>query len=300
MTVGSNPVVGLPPELTDAMDRHNSSGTIGLFYPGTQLNAVANGALASFTSSMLLLYADAVAGTRVPQRVITATAGAGLGTVVEYMLLGEHGFWRVGASSTGAGAVPATTGLYSSIAGNTNAIGVFKFQLGDVNAAATCTLDNDGANWLPTNTTHDWEVSFGIADLTNTDQAATVGFAEFGVCTGAVDDDPANGAATYYAQFKIAADKVTAGTETTSLSAVALNSDALKLTIRYVASQAKFYFDLDGVTIGGVGKHASMTAGCQVFVRVSHLAAYAAATDAPISVDLDYVVASQSYLGHRS
>lgn len=297
MTVSSNPAVGLPPELSDAMDRHNSSGTIGLFFPGHQLNALANGALAGFNSSMI--FADDVSGGALaPLKVIPASLINTLVAPLEYYILGEKGVWRLEAGSTAAGGTLATTGLYNAISSN-NAIGVLKFALGDVDAASTIILDGDSNDYLPTNATQDWEVNFGIAKLTNYTQAATVGFLEFGVCEGATDNDPANAIATYFAQMKVAAGAVIAETETTSLSAVALNSATdLKFTIRYVASQGKFYFELNGETIGGVAKHATM-AGANVFVRVSHLAAYTALTDDPISLDLDYVSAVSGWLGHR-
>lgn len=298
MTVSSNPAVGLPPELSEAMDRHNSAGTIGLFYPGHQLNAIANGALAGFNNSMIFAD-DVTAGALAPLKVIPASLINTLVAPLEYYILGEKGVWRLEAGSTTAGGTLATTGLYSSISSN-DAIGVLKFALGDVDAASTIILDGDANDFLPVNSTQDWEVNFGIANLTNHTQAATVGFLELGVVTGATDNDPANAIATYFSQMKIAAGAVTCGTETTSLSAVALNqSTNLKFTIRYVASQAKFYYEINGETIGGVAAHASMT-GCNIFVRVSHLAAYAAATDAPISMDLDYVSASVGWVGHRN
>jgi len=298
MTVSSNPAVGLPPELSEAMDRHNSAGTVGLFYPGQQLNAIANGALAGFNNSMIFAN-DVSGGALAPLRVIPASLINTLATPLEYYIIGEKGIWRFEAGSTGAGGTLATCGLVSSITDN-DAIGILKFALGDVDDEATVILDGDGNDFLPVNDTQDWEVNFGIAKLTNHTQAATVGFLEFGVCTGATDNDPANDIATYFSQMKVAAGKVTCGTETTDLSAVALNQATnLKFTIRYVASQAKFYYEVNGETIGGVAAHASMV-GCNVFVRVSHLAAYAAATDAPISLDLDYVSAVAGWVGHRN
>ena len=295
-----NKKVGLPPEIVEKMNNTLSAGTVGKFYPGTQLDAAINGACAGFTSSMILPYVDAVAGTRIPAKVIVATAGSGLGTLEEYMILGEQGFWRVSASSTNANAVAVTTGLYNTLSTLPKTRGIFKAQLGDVAAAATCILDNDGNLFLPTAASQDWEVEFGLAATTNTSQAATVGFVELGVAGGAIDDDPANIAHTYYAEFKIAGSAVVAKTETTAnVKTVALSSGYNVFKISYVASQGKFYFWLNEDLLGGAAKHASMAAA-QCYMRVSHLAAYTVATHAPFSADLDYVIAHAPIMDHQS
>lgn len=295
-----NKKVGLPPELVTKMNQTLSAGTVGEFYPGMQLDALTNGILAGFSSSMLLAYVDGVAGTKAPSRVIAATAGSGLGTLEEYMILGERGFWRVAASSTTAAGVAVTTGLYNTISTLPKTRGVFKAQLGDVNAAATCILDTDASNFLPVASSQDWEVEFGIAATTNTSQAATIGFAEFGVVEGAPADNPANAIGSYYAQFKIAGSAIVCRTETTAnVKTLALPSGYLTLGLRYVASQKKVYFSVNGEVQGSATVHATMAAA-QPFMRVSHLAAYTAATHAPLSVDLDYVVANAPLMDHQS
>lgn len=295
-----NKKVGLPPELVDRTNRHLSSGTVGEFFPGTQLDAIANGAMIGFTSCALLAYVDSTAGTKAPALKTAATAGSGTGTLEEYMILGEKGFWRNALSSVTAAGVTTSNGIYNTITGSPYSRGIYKLQLGDVNNASTSILDNDANVFLPVGDDQDWEVEFGIAATTNTSQAATVGFVECGVVGGATDDDPANAIGTYYAEFKIAASLLVCKTETTAnVKTIALPSGFLKLNIRYVGEQGKFYFYINGDYQGSASAHASMS-GAQCFVRASHLAAYTAATHAPISADVDYIIANGPLMEHRA
>ena len=294
-----NKKVGLPPEIVEKMNNTLSAGTVGKFYPGTQLDAAINGACAGFTSSMLLPYVDAAAGTKVPALLMTASAGSGVGTLEEYMILGEQGYWRVAASSVTAAGVPATAGLYNTISTLPKVRGVFKCQLGDKDDDSTIIIDNDANTFLPVGSSQDWEVEFGVAAMTNISQAATVGFIELGVAGGAVDDDSSAAPSTYYAEFKIAASTITAKTETTaSVKALALPSGYNVFKLVYVASQKKIYFYLNEDLLGGAAVHDSMTAA-QCFVRVAHLTAYTAATDAPISADVDYIIAHAPLLDNH-
>jgi hypothetical protein len=295
MTYSSNPVAGLPPEVIRNMNQHLSSGTVGMFYPGNQLDALINGVSAGFASGGII--ADVVAATVGPSRTIPASLIGSLAGVV-YHYLGERGAWRVNAGSTEANAVAATTGIYATNANHPKTRGVFRAALGDINAAAYVVVDN-GGSWLPVAASQDFEAHFGITSLTNLDQAATVGYAEFGIVEGATAVTPANAIGTYYARFRIAAGRITAGTETTSLNAVVTPTGPFKLTVRYVASQQRFYFEINGEEIGGVAKHASMV-GAQCFTRTAHLAAYAAAGDSPISTEVDYIVCNAPILDHQN
>lgn len=293
-------VLGIQHQLADNLNARLASGTHGFNYQGYVLDAMQNGLVCGFNNVLLLNTVSAAAAALAFTKVTTATVALTfpINTPNYYALQGlSAGFLRLSVSSENDGGVPATNGIFTASDSSSYpyARGVMRFQLGDVNGAATSLLDQAGDVWLPVGNKQDWEVHFGISNYANLSQAATVGFAEIGIAGGAVDDDPANDIATYFAQFKIAASTIVASTETTSLNGVALPAEQIDLGIRYDSSAGKFYFLLNGETFGGgdagVAAHASMT-GAQVFIRVSHLTAYAAATDAPLKLECDYVVAN--------
>lgn len=292
-----NKKVGLPPELVRKTNNILSAGTVGEFYPGHQIDAIANGVMAGFSGSILI--PDAI-GATVGATKTTAASLATLAAASTYLLLGEKGVWRVHYGAVTVAGVADTQGLYTTISGSPKSRGIYKFQLADVNDKASSILDNYG-NVFPVGTSQDFEVEFGIAAYANlTTYANTIQFAEFGIVEGATTLDPASAPGTYYHMFKMGGGKILMRSETTaSIKNIDYPSGYLQFTLRYVASQRTVYYFVNGELMGSTAVHASMV-GAQCFVRVAHGATYAAATHSPTSVDLDYVIGNAPLMDHQA
>lgn len=288
--MSNNERVGLPQELVARTDQNLSSGTIGTFFPGLQLNALANGTLIGFNGSML--YPDTIGATLNPGTLTAASLIASIGSPTYYHLIGEKGYLRAGVSSVTVAGVTATNGIYSISGTDTYARGVYRFQLGDVDDKSSSTLDQGDNLNLPVDGINDWEVNIGIAGFANLDQAAAIAFAEFGLVGGAIDDDPANAIATKYIQAKIAASKITFSTDADSLNARTVPDTPFSITFRYFASSGYIYCEIDGQDVGQLAVPTTTTA-LQFAARVCHGTGYLAASHDPAQVEMDYLVASK-------
>lgn len=281
-----NDMVGLPAELIEGANRHLSSGTLGEFFAGSMIDAMANGFVYGFNNSFLL--PDTVGATLTPVKV---TGASGVATEEIYHLWGEKGYLRARTLSDAAGGVAAANGVAASSTHDTVARGVYRFVLGDVDADSCSAIDQAADTWLPFGVAgQDFTVSFGIAGTANLDQAATVGNAEFGLTDSAVDLDPANAIATNYFVFKLENNRIYFTDGTTSVNCGKIPTTRFILTIEYNQKANLINCFVNGQHKGSISR--GSVAGAQISARVSHLAAYLALNDDPISVDLDYVIAN--------
>ena len=272
----------------DAMNRHLSPATLGYAYPGNVFDGLANGLATGFQGDALL--PEALGAGFVPTRNVVASAGGDLAAPVAYWFQKHPLRLRVG--STGAGAVPATSGLVSTISERPMARGVLRMALADVNAAAQITLDQRALNPIPCAANKVWDVCYHVANVSNGDILSTAGFADFGVIEGAADADPANVIATNAAIFKITGNKIQFVSVATTETVIATRS------IPRFDFILRLHFDPDSRLVNAfidndfLGSYRLPDAVTAVGVggRVAHLAAYAAATDAPLGVDLDAVI----------
>lgn len=262
--------------------------SIGRSYLGEFFGGQVSGVATSFVGDALI--ASTIGATIAPQRLVAASAGANLATPVAYWFQRE--MLRVRVGSTTAGAVPATSGLVNTITQNTDARGVLRLALADVNAAAHMILDQGGLSPIPCGTKSRWDVFFHVANVTNGDIVATDGYAELGVAGGVAGVDPTavlNAAAVL---FKITAGQislVSVATTATTIATAPLPSTefCLRLSFDNVTREVSAY-----INHNYLGKYAlpSAVTAVEVAGRVVHLAAYAAASDSPLGVDLDSLI----------
>ena len=280
-----NDLVGLPQELIEMLNRHLSAGTLGEYYVGLQLDALANGMVYGFNNAFLI--PDTVGVT---VGVAKSTSASGIATEEIYHILGEKGYLRARTLSAAASAVAADNGIQSSSTYDGVARGVYHFSMGDVDGAACSAFDQNDDLWLPINTAQNWNVSFGISGSANLDQLATIAFAEFGVTGATVSLDPAVAMAAARATFRIAAGNITCTNGTAVVNCGAVPSSKFILSLRYNAKTNLVHVFVNEKPYG----HFSMgvVTAVQVAGRVCHLAAYAALADIPVKLDLDYVIAS--------
>lgn len=236
--------------------------------------------------------------TQVPQMLVAAAVGGDLATPVAYWFQRLPLRLRVG--STEAAAVPATSGIIPYSTTRQDARGILRMGLADVDHAAQILLDQGGMT--PITTAKDFEVHFDIAGVTNGDIAATGGFCDIGVFGGVVGVDPtavANAAGFF---FKITAGRVylysTATTNTLIGTAMLPTADRFVLSIIYDATQRSLLGCIDGNTIGtSAYTLPAATTAVEIGMRTCHLAAYHLATHAPLTVDVDGIIAHQLAYG---
>lgn len=281
-----NDMVGLPEELIEGANRHLSSGTLGEFYAGNMLDAVANGFVFGFNNTVLV--PDTIGATLGVTKLTGASAAA---TEAKFHLIGEKGYLRSRILSTGANAVAATNGIYSSSSFDTVARGVFRFQLGDIDGDACSALDQNTDTWLPFGSAgQDFSVTFGVSGSQNITSDDDNTFAEIGLTDSALDLDPANIAATNRFMFKLAQGKIIFTDGTTTINCGKIPATRFMLTIRYDQRADRLNCMVDSVVKGSISR--GSVAAAQLSVRVCHLAAYTALADAPARLDLDYVIAN--------
>ena len=230
-----------------------------------------------------------------PTMLVAASAGGDLATPVAYWFAKLPIRVRVG--STGAGAVPATSGITKCSNNSVGSRGLLRMGLADVNAAAQIILDQGTMGYLDTRS--DFEIHFDVAAVENKTILATAGFADFGVTVGACGVDPsaipANDAFfVRMTQGKAVLYKV-AATVVTQLGMTDIPDNSFVITIRYDKNTRRLFACLNG---HGIGENSSMQVpagwtSVATMGRVCHLAAYAAATDAPLAVELDGLIVTQ-------
>lgn len=236
--------------------------------------------------------------TQTPQMLVATAAGGDLATPVAYWFQRHPLRLRVG--STNADAVPATSGVLPYSTTRADARGILRMGLGDVNAAAQIILDQGGMT--PITTAKDFEVHFDIAGVTNGNILATSGFCDIGVFGGVVGVDPSAVAHAAGFFFKITAGRVylysTATTNTLIGTAMLPTADRFVLSIIYDATQRSLLGCIDGNTIGGSAYTLpAATTAVEVGMRACHLAAYTAASHAPLTVDVDSLIVHQLAYG---
>ena len=260
---------------------------------GNVLDGLANGIATGFGPGEAITPEISTA-TQVPQRLVAASAGTNLATPVAYWFMR----WpmRVRVGSTNANAVPATSGLLPYVTQATNSRGVLRLGLADINAAAHIILDQGGL--VPITTAKDFQVHIDIANVTNRDILATSGYADIGLFGGAIDVDPtavANAAAFF---VRITAGKIylySTATTSTLIGTTTCPSGSFVLSFMYDSTLRRITAAVDGVPFGqnlGYTIPTSVT-GLEVGARVVHLAAYTAASHAPLGVDLDGLLVNQ-------
>lgn len=275
--------------LTDSSSHGGAQST------GNVIDGMANGLATGFWGTALI--PEAAASTYTPQALVAASAGGDLATPVAYWF--QRFPLRVRVGSTTASAVPATSGILPYITERDEARGVLRMGLADVNAAAQIILDQGGLQ--PITTAKDFEAHFHICNVTNGSILATDGFADIGLFGGAIGVSPAavaNAAALY---CKITAGRIyltsTATTDsvigTTVLPVGPLND--FVLSFNYSASTRRCYVTVDGKTIGSNNYYYIPTTvtTLEIGARTCHLAAYLAASAAPLGVDFDGIIVNQ-------
>lgn len=262
--------------------------SVGRSYIGEFLGGKILGLSTSFLMDSLI--PSTIGATIAPQVLVAASAGGDLATPVAYWFQRE--LLRVRVGSTNAGGVPATSGLVPTITQNTDARGVLRMALADVNAAAHMLLDQGGLTPIPCGSKSRWDVYFHVANVTNGDMVETDGYAELGVTGGAVGVDPTAVANAAAVLFKIGASKITMLSVATTASTIASaplpsGEFVLRLSFDNVTREVSGY-----INHSFLGKYAlpSAVTAVEVAGRVAHLAAYAAASDSPLGVDLDSLI----------
>ena len=257
---------------------------------GDVWEGLSNGIATGFGGDCLIPQASYV-----PTLNVAASAGGNLATPVAYWLAKYPIRIRVG--STGAAGVPATSGLSKMSSNNPASRGLLRLGLADVNAASQMILDQGAMGFLDLRS--DFEVHYDIAAIENRAILATAGFADIGVFTAAVGVDPTavpstNGVFVRFTAGNATLYKVVGGTATI-LGVMEIPDRSFVLTFRYDATTRRLFAAFDG---HGFGDNAfylapSSWTTMQLGVRVCHLAAFAAATDAPLAVELDSLIVTQ-------
>jgi hypothetical protein len=162
--------------------------------------------------------------------------------------------------------------------------GLLRLGLADVNAASQMILDQGAMGFLDLRS--DFEVHYDIAAIESKAILATAGFADFGVFSSAVGVDPtavpaANGVFVRFTAGNATFYRVVGGT-TTVLGVMEIPDRSFVLT-----------FDGHGFGTDAFYLAPAGWTSLQLGARVCHLAAFAAATDAPLAVELDSLVVTQ-------
>jgi hypothetical protein len=259
---------------------------------GDVWDGLSNGIATGFGGDALI--PELAASAYTPVLTVAASAGGDLATPVAYWF--QRYPLRVRVGSTGAAAIPATSGLRRTVTEAPNARGVLRLGLGDVDAAAQMILDQGTNQWIKTDA--DFEVHFDVANVSNGTILAVAGFADLGVFGGAVGVNPAAVANAVGFYFKIGAGKIkliSTATTDTVIGTLDLPAHSFVLSIRYDSFSRRVFGLLDGEGFSATSVYtlpASVTS-LAIGARVCHLAAYSAATDAPLIVDLDGIVSTQ-------
>jgi hypothetical protein len=267
---------------------------------GDVWDGLTNGLATGFGGDCIV--AEITAATYTPSLTVAASIGADLATPVAYWFQKHPLRLRVG--STGAAGVPATTGVHRTITQRPEARGVLRMGLGDVDAASQVILDQGTMPYIDTSV--DFEAHFHVANISNGNILATRGFAEFGVYEGALGVDPTAVAAANAFFFKVTAGniqvyKTIAGVNTLLGTAKIPNADFVA-SVTYDSKKRQLFASIDGIAIGERSSHVLATNlySLSLGARVCHLAAYSAATDSPLTVDFDGLIATQMSHGLRA
>lgn len=273
----------------EAWDRHWAPGTMGHASPGRAFLAGLSGLAVDFMNETLSPEIDTVAGTQEMLKLVAASGALSLATPLKYFIPGTSLVLKAG-STTIAG-VPATTGIIPYSALQPRARGILNMELADVNAESVVSLSSHGLNWLRLQALQSWEITFNLVYVVNYDILAANGGAEFGVGSTDTDDDPANPIATRFCTFRLSDGKIFLDDETTSgIAQVTLPDGPTALTLKYDAARHAINAYVNGLFLGQSPCNAAFTVA-GVTCRVYHTAAYLAATDAPLAVGLDSIVA---------
>jgi hypothetical protein len=267
---------------------------------GDVWDGMCNGIATGFGGDILV--AEDTSAAYTPSMTVAASGAASLATPAAYWFQKQP--FRVRVGSTGAGAVPATSGLVKVIAERPEARGVLRMGLADVDAAAQIILDQGGLPHLDTSVS--FEVHFDIANVSNGSIAGTRGFADFGVFSTAVGVNPAAvpSAAGYF--FKIVAGNVElyklVGGTATLLGSTKLPKQGFVLSICYDAGRRSLFGCIDGLLLGEATRYhlPAATTTLSIGARVCHLAAYTTLADSPLVVDVDGIVANQMSYGTQA
>ena len=274
----------------ETINNRLSSGTGNRNYSGNILDGLSNGIATGFNGDALI--PEAAAATFAPVRKVATSAGAGIGTTVNYWFQ-KHPL-RLRVSSTTADAVPVTSGLCNTITQNTSARGVLRMAMADVDAAAQMLLDQGGLKPLPCGSLTAWDVAYHVCNVTNGQLAASLGFADIGVLGGAVSADPTAVANAAGVIFKITAGRINLYSIATTASLIGgRNLPSTDFVLRFMFNPAARQISafIDGDFVGAYALPAAVTE-MEVGARVCHLAAYTALTanHDPIGVDFDSLI----------
>jgi hypothetical protein len=236
------------------------------------------------------LIPEAAVDTFTPRRLVVASAGADLATPVAYWFQ-KHPL-RVRVGSTTAAAVPATSGLLSTITQNAAARGVLRMGLADVDAAAHIILDQGGLKPLPCGSKNVWDAYFHVANVTNGDITAANGYAEFGVIGGVASVDPTavlNAAGVIVRITNSLVSLISIATTETVINSRPLPSGDFVLWFRFDPDSRALTAYVDTFYLGSYTLPTAVTA-LEMGGRVVHKAAYTALGAAPLGVDLDSMI----------
>lgn len=274
----------------ETINRRLTPATAGFAYPGNVFDGLSNGIATGFQGDCLV--PEVSAATQVPQRLVAASAGADLATPVAYWF--QKHMIRLRVGSTGAGAVPATSGLRNTITERPTARGVLRMGLADINAAAQFLLDQGGLLPMPCGSSTPWEAAYHISNVTNKHLGASLGKADIGVVAGVVDVDPTaviNADAVF---FRIGANKISLISVATTETVIAtqnIPASDFVLSFQFNPATRQVAAFIDNSYVGAYVLPAAVTA-MELGARVLHHAAYTAATALhdPIGVDIDGII----------
>jgi len=275
----------------EAWNRHWAPGTLGPATPGDVFGAMASGLAIDFMNEFLTWF-DAVTPDIVNSKLVAASGAASLAAPLSYGIYSKG--LVLTAGSTNLGGVPNTAGIlpYSALAPKRR--GLLALILADIDAESMLTLTQTAGgtnmNWLSMNDYQNWECSYHVAALVNSDIAAANGAAELGVTFDGCDVDPANPMGTYFCHFRIGAGKIVLADENGDIATESIPTGDFHLSLRYDAAAHKIHGYLNGRHMGSSSCHANfVSAG--IGTRVYHTAAYTALGAAPLGVYIDSITA---------
>lgn len=257
-------------------------GGVGFSAIGTALEGITNGITEGFVQRFLVAELTSTNKIVMVQKV-AASAGSDLATPVNYFIP-EKGF-RIRVGSTTAAGVPATSGCYDYVSQNTNARGVLRFGLADVDDAAQMILDQNGV--FTVNNLVDWELNVAISYWANQIDAAT--YFDVGLASTAVPVDPASAFATNFVKFRLANGYATMSNQSATLGSYQPGSGEFVLSFVYSAKTRQVSGYVNGQHVGTSSVATAVTA-YQIGMRACHVTAYTTLANSPITVDVDSIM----------
>lgn len=254
---------------------------------GDEIDALSNGLICGFDIGDFFFKQDTTSGIVLCQKV-AATLIATLATPVDY--IHQRMPLRVRVGATTAGGVPATTGIYSYTAQNLYSQGVLRCALADKDDCSQVTVDQGGI--FPVDNAQSWIASFAISyiNLSGTDPTTAANtFFEIGLGDTAASLDPAVAIATNHIAFKVIGSQLIFKSQAGNIGVTTTPTTEFVLTLEYSHVTRTVIAFLNDTQLGTYTVAAAVTKYGLV-ARTSHLTAYTALADAPLTVDIDSIL----------